>query len=127
VALGSYVQWTSQGVDQFAAPKRVDSYADETREWVFLEGEETAVSVTELTVVDIPDADHLEVPVAKIPPKRTLVPASPPKKNGPCISFPLTGSNVVEIRLDALISDKDFDRLKALLDLSKDSLVEPGS
>jgi hypothetical protein len=42
------------------------------------------------------------------------------------IVFPLSGGNAVEIRLKRRVSRKDFDRLKQLLELSEDSLVEPG-
>lgn len=44
--------------------------------------------------------------------------------DGPYISFPLRGGNVMEIRLRSRVSRKDFERIKTLLDLSEDSLVQ---
>jgi hypothetical protein len=46
-----------------------------------------------------------------------------PKSDGPFISFPLSGGNVVEIRLKQKVSFEDFKRLKSLIDLSEGSLV----
>jgi hypothetical protein len=50
--IGDLVQWTSGGVDQFEMPKRVRRVErHEGQEWAFVEGTETAVPVSELTVV----------------------------------------------------------------------------
>lgn len=48
---GSFVQWTSQGVHQFAAPQKVIQVQDG---WAFVEGSPTGVAVSELSVVDPP-------------------------------------------------------------------------
>src|SRR6266852_4251519 len=50
--IGDLVQWTSGGVDQFEMPKRVRRVETrEGQEWAFVEGTETAVPMSELTVV----------------------------------------------------------------------------
>ena len=57
-------------------------------------------------------------------PAAESVAAAPSPHHGPEISFPLTGDNRVEIRLEKRISAKDFARLKQLLELSEESLVD---
>lgn len=48
----------------------------------------------------------------------------PPTGEGDYISFPLAGGNVLEIRLKKRASPKDFERIKAIVELSESSLVE---
>ena len=55
VRVGSYIQWTSQGVDQFPAPLPVEGVSDDGR-WVFVEGSQTGVPMSELTVQEAPDS-----------------------------------------------------------------------
>jgi hypothetical protein len=54
VKVGDYVQWTSGGVDQFKPPRRVLGFYDENHAQVF--ASPTGVPVSELTVVDPPEA-----------------------------------------------------------------------
>jgi hypothetical protein len=49
VKVGSYVQWTSQGVAQFASPRRVVSVSPDGQ-WVFVEGSGTGLPVGQVTV-----------------------------------------------------------------------------
>ena len=72
----------------------------------------------------------LETPVKKTETGKPGVRQPPPnpfftdtKPSGPMISFPLAKDNVMELRLSARITKKDFERLKSLIDLSEDSLV----
>ncbi len=53
VQVGSFVQWTSQGTDQFQSPRRVLGISDDG-EWAFVEGSNTGVPMAELTVRDAP-------------------------------------------------------------------------
>jgi hypothetical protein len=68
----------------------------------------------------------------RLPVERQHLPATHPMTQrrdapiGPYISFPLPGGNLIEIRLRSKVCKVDFDRIKALLDLSEDSLVEKG-
>jgi hypothetical protein len=49
---GDLVQWTSGGVDQFETPRRVRGiHQRDGKEWAFVEGTNTGVPVSELTVV----------------------------------------------------------------------------
>jgi len=52
--VGSYVQWSSQGVDQFAEPRQVRDISDDG-EWALLEGSDTGVAMSELKVVEPPE------------------------------------------------------------------------
>jgi hypothetical protein len=52
VDTGDLVQWTSGGVDQFETPRRVQSvHRRDGKEWAFVEGTNTGVPLSELTVV----------------------------------------------------------------------------
>jgi hypothetical protein len=53
VKTGDYVQWVSQGADQFQALKKVIGFSDDAR-YAFIEGEKTGVPVAELEVGDAP-------------------------------------------------------------------------
>jgi hypothetical protein len=120
---GDYVQWTSQGVDRF-------------------EDSQTGLPMTELAVQDAPTCAQAPLPAKVI--------ATPPVNpffqsrvggaaavgqakasmvgetigDGPFISFPLPGGNVIEIRLRNKVTPAGFDQIKQLVELSKSSLVE---
>jgi hypothetical protein len=52
VKVGDIVQWEPGGIQQFDPPRRVRGITDhEGSAWVFVEGSETGISVSELTVV----------------------------------------------------------------------------
>ncbi|MGH7046398.1 MAG: hypothetical protein ACREE2_08405 [Stellaceae bacterium] len=54
VKVGDYVQWTSNGQDQFPAPRRVNAVSDDgSHAQVF--GSMTGIPINELTVVDTPE------------------------------------------------------------------------
>ncbi|MEQ8789508.1 MAG: hypothetical protein RIC55_24655 [Pirellulaceae bacterium] len=55
---------------------------------------------------------------------RNQAPTTTHDPSGPCIVFPLSGGNVVEIRLRRKVSPKDFERIRQLVDLSEHSLVD---
>ncbi|HTM54488.1 MAG TPA: hypothetical protein VL175_10695 [Pirellulales bacterium] len=54
VRVGSFVQWTSQGVDRFPKPLPVVGVDGD---WAFLEGSPTGVPMSELAVVDVPNPE----------------------------------------------------------------------
>ena len=67
---GDLVQWTSGGVDQFETPRRVRGvHRRDGQDWAFVEGTNTGVPVSELTVVT-PESD------ATAPPS-TMAPSDP--------------------------------------------------
>jgi hypothetical protein len=116
VRVGSFVQWTSQGVDRFSEPKQVTGIEGD---WAFVEDSETGLPMSELAIVDVPSLSNES---AKTPPRNPNYRA--PSPSGPMIEFPLPGGNSIEIRLKKPVSKKDFERIKQLVDLSEDSLVE---
>ena len=73
---GSFIQWTSQGVDQFQKPCKVVGISDDG-EWAFVEGTETGILMSELSVVDPPESVEVETP--KQPPPNPLFQPPPPK------------------------------------------------
>jgi hypothetical protein len=115
VRVGSYVQWTSNGQHQFEAPRKVAGIQDG---WALIEGSETGVPMSELTVLDPPSEN-------KSPPANPFYkkPEDRPAYSGPRIEFPLPDGNSIEIRLKKPVSKKDFDRIIKLVQLSEDSLV----
>jgi hypothetical protein len=122
-AIGDYVQWTSGGVDQFQIPKLVEDVSDDGI-WALLKGDKTGVQMDELTVVDPPSpAAKLKAGVAAGRSKNPFT--AQDSGVGPSITFPLPNDNRIEIRLAKRVSKKDFERIKKLVDLSEDSLVEP--
>ncbi len=54
IAIGSYVQWISQGVDQFSSPKCINGISDDG-EWAYVEDNETGIHMSELEVIDSPE------------------------------------------------------------------------
>jgi len=116
VQVGSFVQWTSQGINQFAEPQKVTGVDGE---WAFVEGSETGIFMNDLAVVDPPAAIKDQSPAT--PPTNPNY--KPPVPTGPRIEFPLPDGNSIEIRLKKPVSKKDFERIKMLVELSEDSLV----
>ena len=53
VHVGSLVQWESQGVSQFAEPRRI-RHVSEDGDWVFVDGSETGIPTNEVTVIEDP-------------------------------------------------------------------------
>lgn len=52
-AVGDYVQWQSNGVDQLAPPRRITAFSSDG-DYAFVEGSMTGIPATELTKVDAP-------------------------------------------------------------------------
>ncbi len=52
-AIGDYVQWESQGQVQFSEPKRVRALSPDGQ-WAFVDGSDTGLPVSEVTVMDAP-------------------------------------------------------------------------
>jgi hypothetical protein len=126
VKVGDFVQWASQGADQWREPKRVAGFSPDG-EYAFIDGEQSAVPVEQLTV-ETPKAGG-PAPVPKMDPKTPpLNPHyTPPKNEGAWgvapITFPLPRGNLIEIRLKKKVTPKEFEKIKQLLDLSEMSFV----
>lgn len=52
IKIGDAVQWTSQGTDQFAEPKKIKSISEDG-EYAFVEGSDTGIPVKELSVTEV--------------------------------------------------------------------------
>jgi hypothetical protein len=52
VKIGDAVQWTSQGADQFAEPRKIKSISEDG-EYAFVEGSDTGIPVKELSVTEV--------------------------------------------------------------------------
>lgn len=63
VRVGSYVQWTSDGREQFPKPLKVAGVSDDG-EWAFVEGIPTGLAMSELTVETPPTAMEHKAPPA---------------------------------------------------------------
>jgi hypothetical protein len=73
--IGDLVQWTSGGVDQFETPRRVRGiHRRDGKEWAFIEGTNTGVILSELTVVT-PKPGAASLPSPTAPPDPITVPS----------------------------------------------------
>ncbi len=119
ISVGDYVQWISQGVNQFPSSKRVLGLSDDGK-YVFVEGTSTGLPKDQMSIEKPPIKD-----LPKPPSNPFWSPGEKqPVHTGPSIIFPLSSDNLIEIHLKSKITEADFNRLKDLIDLSKDSLVE---
>ena len=76
VDTGDLVQWTSGGVDQFETPRRVQSvHRRDGKEWAFVEGTNTGVPLSELTVVT-PTSDAAAPPSTTAPSDPVALPST---------------------------------------------------
>jgi hypothetical protein len=70
--IGDFVQWTLGGVDQFPKPRRVRALTPD-KQWVFVDGSETGLPASEVTVVKAPkEAIMLEAESRTPPPSLPL-------------------------------------------------------
>jgi hypothetical protein len=81
-AVGSLVQWTSNGVDQLAEPARIRGFSDDD-EWAFVDGSETGLPVAELNVIEPPAVEsgtknQGNGGAQKLPPSNPFVGSPPP-------------------------------------------------
>ena len=128
IQAGAYVQWNSHGVDQFPVPQRVVAI---NGDYAFVESSPTGVPMSQLAASDPPSESVAEVITTTGPPANPYYKPPAPETSGASrtsegtrIQFPLSGGNSLEISLQRKVSPSDFDRIKALVDLSRDSLVD---
>jgi len=104
-AIGDYVQWTSQGTDQFTEPPRVRAFSDDGA-YAFVEGSNTGLPVRELSVVGPAEAKPT---IGKPPTSKTPVQAPPTMRS---YSWALSGD--FNARLDLFgeaQTEEDIDAL----------------
>lgn len=73
VAVGDFVLWTSNGVDQFTAPKRVVQISDDGN-WVLVEGSETGLPMSELSITEPPSKETGGKVIARAPSQNPFTP-----------------------------------------------------
>lgn len=56
VKVGDKVQWTSQGTDQFAEPRKIKSISEDGQ-YAFVEGSDTGIPVKELSITEVTPAE----------------------------------------------------------------------
>lgn len=74
--VGDLVQWTSNGVDQFTEPKKVDEITADGQ-WLYVADSKTGIRVSEVTVIDsaaAPSPAGSPPPVRDLPPQRQKQP-----------------------------------------------------
>jgi hypothetical protein len=74
VKIGDSVQWTSQGTDQFAEPRKIKSISEDGK-YAFVEGSDTGIPVAELSVTavkptEVKPIDDIEAKKADIEKRR---------------------------------------------------------
>jgi hypothetical protein len=129
VTVGSRVQWTSQGAEQFREPQLVLGLSDD-RKWAFVEGSSTGLPVEQLSVV-VPKMEAKKTDAKSptiIPPPNPFSAGQNEERDGkkwdvPTLTFPLPRGNVIEIRLKSKVTPKEFEKIKALIDLSESSFL----
>jgi hypothetical protein len=62
VKIGDEVQWTSQGTDQFAEPRKIKSISEDGK-YAFVEGSDTGIPVAELSVTAVKPTEVKEEPL----------------------------------------------------------------
>ena len=124
VAVGDVVQWNSQGVDQFATPRRVISLSPDGQ-WAFVEGSDTGVPMAQLTKADTDKAGlPPQPPLPMIVPLTPLAPLVPGSRMRDLpITLP-TNLDVATLRLPVPMSEADFKTLVGSLEAMRGTLVE---
>jgi hypothetical protein len=111
--VGDFVQWASQGIDQFPEARRVRSFSPDGL-YAFVEGGNSGLLVKELTVVQPSEQQHEEIPkppTGKVPP---LKPPTPPPPTMRSYSWALSGD--FNAKLDLLGEAKTEEDIDALAD-----------
>jgi hypothetical protein len=104
--VGDYVQWTSDGVDQFKPTRKVRQIQDRH---IWVDGSQTGIPISEVTVA-VPPAP---IPVAKFTTPAKFAP-SDKESDGNEISVLVTPQGRVQISAD--LDVKGFGKLKQMLE-----------
>lgn len=70
IRVGDYVQWTSQGADQFDKPQRINSLSDDGK-FAFVDATSTGMPIDQLTKCDVPaeEGERGKLQIKRTPPK----------------------------------------------------------
>jgi hypothetical protein len=111
--VGDLVQWTSAGVDQFPAPKRIRAIQED---WAFVEGSETGVPMSELNVT------AAAAPGAVVPPTLALPEAAQQSlaaKEQELLRGPLSRDTSYRLIVSGKLGPKELGKLIKLLEAQK--------
>jgi hypothetical protein len=115
---GDLVQWTSGGVDQFETPRRVRGiHQRDGKEWAFVEGTNTGVPVSELTVVT-PNSGVTAPPSTTAPPADPIASASMDKERE-YLRGVLSRDSSYRLLVSGDIGPKELGRMIKLLQAQK--------
>jgi hypothetical protein len=112
-AVGDTVQWESQGVLQFSAPRRVRALTDDG-EWAFVDGSDTGLPVKELTVTATPPPSD-----PKGTQKTSVKPPTLPEYQGSRQDVFSLSEGQVTLNWPATLSQESYEDLTAWLDIVK--------
>lgn len=120
-ALGDMVNWWNGKDYEYPQPRRVQGVKDG---WVFIEGDDMPRPIDDVVVP--PGGESLPVKSGQMPPPNPFAGRSKDQTDCsvPPLTFPLPRGNVIEIRLKSKVTAKEFQKIKALIDLSESSFVE---
>jgi len=115
VKIGDYVQWLSQGAEQFRELKRVNGLSDDGA-YAFLDGETTGVPVGELEVGEAPAMPPPATPLPPPSPRWTRAQLQPPVYAGGSVMknevFSLDGGGEVVITWPSPLSAAVIEDIK---------------
>ncbi len=138
--IGDLVQWSQAGQGpQYPKPRPVQGVSRDGH-WVFIEGDPTPRPIDQVFVM-VETTDPVrgsQTPPpnpfagAMLLPHSTSTPPKPVREveseeiawGVPPLRFPLPRGNVIEIRLKSKVTQKEFDKLKKLFDLSAIAFID---
>jgi hypothetical protein len=104
--VGDYVQWTSDGVDQFKPARKVRQIQDRH---VWVDGSQTGIPVAEVTVIEPP----APIPVAKL---TTPAKSGPSDKEGDGNEISVLVTPQGRLQISADLDVKGLGKLKEMLE-----------
>jgi hypothetical protein len=104
--VGEYVQWTSDGVDQFKPARKVTQIQDR---YVWVDGSQTGVPLSEVTVVEPP----APIPVATL---TTPAKSGPSDKEGDGNEISVLVTPQGRLQISADLDVKGLGKLKQMLE-----------
>jgi hypothetical protein len=128
--VGDYVQWISQGAEQFEEQRKITGFS-EAGDFVFVEGSQTGIPVEQVIKCDAPlfgkEDQHMpEAQVSPAPQRASIQPlmVGPPGSKPVGASIPVTRECSMTVLATGPVTQKGIDQLMAYLKLVKDSFPE---
>lgn len=118
IAVGHFVQWTSQGVLRFKEARLVTGLSDDG-EWAFVEGSKAGVAVSELTIAEEPKQDVKHPPAN--PDYRSPLPPGDVALSLPVI---MDGGAVRNVDIPRM-TETAFKFFKDQLETYRDAIIKP--